>query len=112
MSLDSRDFSWGAVIRLIVIFAGLIALWMLVWPAKADASIQCASHAKMTAFLIEKYNEAPRANGTINSTNIMEMYVSMQGSWTVLLTRNDGLACIVAAGQNYEDVPHEPGPRT
>ena len=43
--------------------------------------------------------------GTVNEDRYMQLFVSPQGSWTILVTKTDGQACIVAAGQNWEKLP-------
>ena len=43
--------------------------------------------------------------GTVNEDRYMQLFVSQQGSWTILVTKTDGQACIVAAGQNWEKLP-------
>ena len=70
----------------------------------AIAAIQCGPHKRMTEVLASKYSEAPVAMGTVNQDRLMEVYKSKAGSWTILVTSADGNSCIVAAGQDWEDV--------
>jgi hypothetical protein len=67
--------------------------------------IQCASHKQMVGLLSKKYSENPIAMGTVNTDRYMQIFVSRQGTWTVLVTKTDGEACIVAAGNNWEKLP-------
>ena len=77
----------------------------LVSASAAAIEIQCASHKQMVGLLAKKYSENPVAMGTVNSDRYMQIFVSSQGTWTVLVTKTDGEACIVAAGNNWEKLP-------
>lgn len=81
-------------------------------PAQMQALTQCGPHARIVEVLAGKYGEAPKAIGTIDQKRFMEVYVSDAGSWTVLVTSVGGNSCIVAAGQDWENVPFEPGARS
>ncbi len=67
--------------------------------------VQCAKHQLLAGMLTEKYSEAPVAMGTVNEDRYMQLFISRSGSWTIVVTRTDGQACIVAAGQNWEKLP-------
>ena len=67
--------------------------------------VQCAKHNTLMGMLTKKYSENPIAMGTVNEDRFMQLFVSPQGSWTILITKTDGEACIVAAGQNWEKLP-------
>ena len=66
---------------------------------------RCAPHADMLALLAKHYGEAPQAVGLIGGNAVLEVLSSRAGSFTILVTRADGMACIVAAGQDFEEVP-------
>jgi hypothetical protein len=83
-----------------------------VWAAFACASttafavpVQCAKHDLMVGLLAKKYKENPIATGTVNQDRFMQLFVSLKGTWTILMTKTDGEACIVAAGENWETMP-------
>ncbi len=67
--------------------------------------VQCAKHNQMVGLLSKKYSENPVAMGTVNEDRFMQLFVSSAGSWTILVTKTDGQACIVAAGHNWEKLP-------
>jgi hypothetical protein len=66
---------------------------------------RCAPHADMLAVLAKQYGEAPQAIGLVNGNHVIEVLSSKQGSFTILVTKPDGVACILAAGQEFEEVP-------
>jgi hypothetical protein len=67
--------------------------------------VQCAKHKQMVGLLSKKYSENPVAMGTVNADRYMQIFVSNEGTWTVLVTKTNGEACIVAAGNNWEKLP-------
>jgi hypothetical protein len=87
----------------------LAAMAAALLPALASSAnavpIQCAKHNQMVGLLSEKYSENPVAMGTVNSDRYMQLFVSREGTWTILVTKTDGQACIVAAGNNWEKLP-------
>lgn len=86
--------------------AALGLLWALALGGQAAAEApQCAAHEEMVKVLAKRYSEAPKAVGLVNENRVVELFVSKQGSWTILVTRPGGTACILAAGQDWEEVP-------
>ena len=74
-------------------------------PAAAEGDARCTAHQQMVSLLSKKYSEAPMGIGTVNQDRVMQIFVSAKGSWTIVVTKTDGLSCIVAAGQNWENIP-------
>ena len=70
-----------------------------------SAAMQCASHETMIKLLAKRYSEVPKAIGLVGKKRVMEVYVSEKGTWTILVTNSGGQTCILAAGNNWEDVP-------
>ena len=64
---------------------------------------QCVEHDEIVAHLSKKYQESQFASGTIGQIAVMEVFVGKSGSWTVVITGLDGMSCIVAAGENWEN---------
>jgi hypothetical protein len=69
------------------------------------AAMQCANHDSMEKALTGKFKETRRAMGLVNTSAVMEVYMSPQGTWTVLVTDTKGIACIAASGEEWQDVP-------
>ncbi|WP_224407930.1 hypothetical protein [Afifella sp. IM 167] len=66
---------------------------------------QCAEHGKMVEILAQEYKELPKALGIVRGERIMQLFVSERGTWTIVVTKTSGSTCIVAAGQDWEEVP-------
>jgi hypothetical protein len=69
------------------------------------AAMQCANHDNMAKALTGKFKETRRAMGLVNTSAVMEVFMSPQGTWTVLVTDTKGIACIAASGEEWQDVP-------
>jgi hypothetical protein len=76
-------------------------------PPEMALTPACHSHADLAAMLNRKYAEAPNAVGVQANGHIVEVFASTDGtSWTIVVTRPDGVSCIVAVGQNWETLPN------
>jgi hypothetical protein len=83
--------------------SALIALGMAI-PSVADAA--CASRGKLIETLSSKFSEAPVAMGLSNSGGVVEILTSPGGdTWTIIVTTPDGMSCMIAAGESWEDKP-------
>jgi hypothetical protein len=75
-------------------------------PARADPQV-CGARAEILAELTERYSEAPVAVGLSNSGVLVEVLSSDNGStWTIIVSQPDGTSCLVAAGKEWQDLPH------
>jgi len=89
-----------------IVLAAALAAFACASASEAFAlGVQCAKHNTLVGMLSKKYSENPIAMGTVNEDRFMQLFVSPRGSWTILVTKTDGQACIVAAGQNWEKLP-------
>ena len=43
-----------------------------------------------------------------NSGRVFEVFASKAGTWSIVITGPDGLACLVAVGNGWHDVPPAP----
>ena len=69
----------------------------------ASASV-CMNHKTLTGYLSEKFKEEPKAVGLVEQQNLMEVFVSAKGTWTIVMTSTQGVSCIIAAGDTWEEV--------
>ena len=72
---------------------------------EANAARACAPYDAIKKSLSGKYNESRKAYGLAGGKRIMEIFVSEKGTWTVIVTNLQGLSCILAVGDNWEDMP-------
>ncbi len=63
----------------------------------------CASYQAHAAYLAARYGEFPIFTGQVEDGVVMRLFANgRSGSWTMLVIRADGLACVQAAGESGE----------
>ena len=84
---------------------------LLAWPLTARAQGgPCLPRADAIAKLKLHYQEQQVGIGvTARGSSLVELYVSERGTWTILMTRADGISCIAAAGENWSPITPELG---
>ena len=65
----------------------------------------CGSHDTLAKSLNTKFKEARRAMGVVGAKAVMEIFMSPKGTWTVWVTDTTGIACVIATGQDWQEVP-------
>lgn len=87
--------------RATLVVAALIAAT----PALADGPV-CTDRHTVLSHLSQEYSETPVAMGVANNGGVIEILSSKSGkSWTIILTMPNGVSCMIAAGENWEDLP-------
>lgn len=67
---------------------------------------RCMPHAQMVDQLKTVFGEQPTAMGlTAEGRRVFEVFVSNQGSWTLVVTHTNGSACVASSGNNWTDIP-------
>ncbi|MFN0194930.1 MAG: hypothetical protein ACKVP5_23615 [Aestuariivirga sp.] len=79
-----------------------LALGALASIAGAEAATQCGPHEQLTQQLGQRFQESRQAIGLSGSAAVVELYVSSQGSWTMISTNARGLACVLATGEAWQ----------
>lgn len=94
-----------------LLLSGFAAAAFLSLPTIASAEmLPCAAHDQLVSLLARQYKEVPEAVGVTQDGILLEVFVSEERSWTVLLTTATGVSCIAASGENWER--EQPQPRT
>ena len=68
----------------------------------ADAAPQCAPRADVIKALGDKFHESEAGRGLINPNVVLEIFVSDQGSWTVLASDTKGQSCVLSVGEGWD----------
>lgn len=84
----------------------LLAVLLLAPPAAAQDA--CADRDLVAARLFGGYGERRIASGLASHGGLVELYRAGSGSWTLLIVRPNGLACLIAAGEAWQS---DPAPR-
>lgn len=95
---------------LIIVAMALIVLsFSLAVPAPAQQP-PCGPHSQMVETLENEFGEARTAIAMEASGFVMQVYRSLQNTWTILMTLPNGMTCAVATGTHWENVePEWPG---
>lgn len=82
----------------------VLAMLCLVMMAKAFAQqAACGDRDAIVKMLSEKYQEQVVDRGLIPSQQqILEIFASPSGSWTVLVSRPSGMTCIMGCGRGLQ----------
>jgi hypothetical protein len=91
--------------RLLSLLAMFAAISLISNTKTAQAAPQCGNHDKIVDVLDYKFKETRRVMGVVNSKAVMEIFMSPQGTWTMVITDTRGISCISTAGEEWQDVP-------
>lgn len=86
----------------------VIGLALAAASAPASAAMPCAPRDQLRADLAARYGETPVARGVVGDRHVFEVYAAPTGSFTVVVTRPDGLSCVMAAGDGWQAVAPPP----
>ena len=89
------------------LLAAFLAVFLWTTPASTAA---CMARESLVGYLAERFAEQPQAVGLILDQRIMELFVSARGTWSIVLTDQRGIACLVMAGDGWDQVPAAPAP--
>ena len=87
------------------LFKMTMGLGIMALAAQQVHAQNCAPREDIIQRLAETYGETRRGIGIARQGAVMEVYASdSSGSWTITVTLPDGVTCLIASGQAYEDV--------
>lgn len=70
------------------------------------AYAQCLPHEIAVQNLEKSYGEKPVGLGVApQGRQVLELFVSETGTWTILMTQTNGMSCITASGTSWTDLP-------
>lgn len=73
-------------------------------PPLAAQTALCLPREALVASLEAQYSETLAGGGLQSGTRLIELWRSKDsGTFTILLTRPDGISCVVATGQHWHD---------
>lgn len=81
------------------------AVAALAFQGQAAAQQVCGARAKIVEILEKKYQETLTNFGIAGQKNLLEVFSSAKGSWTIILTTPEGVTCVMAAGKDWQDGP-------
>jgi hypothetical protein len=81
-----------------------VAALMAIGTSPASAQSACGPREQLVKILVDQYKEDPVGIGLSQPGQVLEVFASSTGSWTMVMTMPDGKACMIAAGDNWEMV--------
>lgn len=73
--------------------------------ATAQARQNCAPRDTVVERLASGYGEARKSMGLGANNQVVEVFASAEtGTWTITVTMPNGLTCLVASGQAFEEL--------
>ncbi|GFE63277.1 hypothetical protein [Litoreibacter roseus] len=87
---------------------GLVAVLCAGQMVYAQQRNTCADRAVVLKKLSGQYGETRRSMGLAANNGIIEMHASDNtGTWTITVTRPDGVTCLLAAGNSFEQIEEQ-----
>lgn len=83
-----------------------LGLCCAIWATNAAAQAgNCAPRESVVDRLASKYGETRQSMGLGNDNAVIEVFASLaSGTWTITVTTANGLTCLVASGQAFEEL--------
>jgi len=83
-----------------LLITSLLAIFAVL-PA-AQAQSKCLPHEKAVGNLMRHYGEQAVGVGLgSQGQSVFELYVAESGTWTILVTRTNGMSCVAASGNDW-----------
>jgi hypothetical protein len=73
--------------------------------SQANAEMACGDHDKIAKVLNDEYHEfviGMAFSGKAENKNVIELFVSKQGTWTAVKTNKDSFSCLVDSGEHWK----------
>jgi len=78
------------------------ALAILVVATPSIAQTICGKRADIVERLSSGYEERKNSAGIAANGNLVEVFASKKGNWTIIFTKPGGLTCLMAVGENWQ----------
>ncbi len=93
------------MVRYLTAISGALLIGWGAFSSSAQAQTMCGERSAVVASLEKTYSETPVSMGLASNGAVIEILASPSGSFTIILTRPNGLSCEMAAGESWEDLP-------
>ncbi len=94
------------MVRYLTTILGALLIGWGAFSSSAQAQTICGERGAIVASLEKTYSEAPVSMGLGNNGTIIEVFASPSATFTIILTQPNGLTCVMAAGESWEDLPN------
>ena len=94
------------------LIGGFVALHLSVLATSALAQAVCGPYPDIVKLLSIELSETLVSSGLHQNGNLIQVFASPVGGWSMVITRPDGLSCISSAGEGWHNetlqIAHEP----
>ena len=80
------------------------ALAMALFATPSLAQTVCGKRADIVKRLNSGFEEQRRSAGLATDGNLVEVFSSEKGTWTIIFTRPGGPTCLVAVGDHWQQI--------
>ena len=88
-----------------IIFSLIAASVLFLSASSANAEQLCAPRDRAVTQLENHFGEMVARRGlAANGKRMIELFVSENGSWTVLVSDPNGRSCVMASGENWQGI--------
>ena len=88
-----------------------VATALILAPVSARAQQNCAPRPVVLEHLSGKFGESRQSIGMDSEGRVFEVFASTDaGTWTITITLPNGMTCLVAAGDGFENLSEDPVP--
>jgi hypothetical protein len=102
MSYESDEGAWSIGVVLLVMFAVFIVWLSAPAHSQEPSGAQCPPAGALNEQLEKQFGETVTAGGVMDGQQFMYMTTNpTTQSWTVLVRRPDGTACVVLGGKGF-----------
>ena len=84
-------------------FISVLFYGTVLFSSPAQAQLMCGPHADVTGKLSALYDERQTAIGMARNGQLLEIFVADDGTWTILLSRPDGVTCLMISGDHWQE---------
>jgi len=102
---NQRSWSFWAIAEIAV---SIFVVTMISAALAEHTPETCKTRVEAVKRLSTKYLEASKGMGTILNKAVLELFVARSGGWTIFATDAKGCSRLLAAGENWQDVPWNP----
>ncbi|MDA1088690.1 MAG: hypothetical protein O3A85_00025 [Proteobacteria bacterium] len=89
----------------VIVSTLILTIGLALFAPAALAQAVCGSHQSISENLEKSFTESPISMGLTVGGGVVEVFASSQGTWTMVITQPDGTSCLIAAGQDWENLP-------
>lgn len=91
--------------NILILWFSLGAMMLATQHAFAQQARNCAPRDSVLERLSSRYGESRQSVGLASNNAVIETFASLEtGTWTIVVTLNNGMTCLMAAGQGFEFV--------